>query len=38
MSIQLLRFGIEKKLDTNDDDRERPNDFVNRQAFLFVKR
>ena len=38
LPIELLRFGIEKKLDTNDDDRERPNDFVNRQAFLFVKR
>ena len=30
LPIQLLRFGIEKKLDTNDDDRERPDDFENR--------
>ncbi len=30
LPIQLLRFGIEKKLDANDDDRERPNDFKNR--------
>jgi len=29
LPVQLLRFGIEKKLDTNENDCERPNNFEN---------
>ena len=37
LPIQLLRFGIDKKLGTNDDDYNSPEDFEDRSAFLGVR-